>query len=170
MSSSVDSPIQAGIVPTQADTETKTVRNNSTARNDEQDVRLGTHSFPSHVDSQSDYAELRVRTAHSTHDGTNGTPPWYNEDVKRKYQVRGIKMANFTEHVFVELGNFQDVEIEAIKRQMEGKSYMHFEVASSNWAGNHTLIVRTHRPDTSEQELTEMFLHCALSALWQMNR
>ena len=79
-------------------------------------------------------------------------------------------MTNFTEHAFVELGNFQDVEIEAIKRQMEGKSYMRFEIASSNWEGNHTLIVRTHRPDTSEQELTEMFLHCALSALWQMDR
>lgn len=77
---------------------------------------------------------------------------------------------HYVEHVFTELGYFQDVECEAIKARLQGATYMHFDIRWSNWAGNCTLVVSTTRPETTEQELTEMFLHRALSELWQMSR
>lgn len=77
---------------------------------------------------------------------------------------------DYVEHVFTELGNFQVSECEAIKERLEGRSFMHFEIRWSNWAGNCTLVVGSHRPETTEQELTEMFLHCALSEIWLLTR
>lgn len=52
---------------------------------------------------------------------------------------------------------------EAIKRLMSGRTFMDFEVSYSNQAGNCTLCVSTVREDTSEAELRDMFTHCLLS-------
>lgn len=68
------------------------------------------------------------------------------------------------DYIFTELGYFTDSEIKGIAERMNGKSSMHFEVGSSNYAGNHTLIVRTDYDDT-EEEIKRFFLHVAMSEL-----
>ena len=79
-------------------------------------------------------------------------------------------MAGRTEHVFTELGYFQDAQCEAIKAHLQGETYMRFDIRWSSWAGNCTLVVATERPGTTEQELAGMFLHRALSEIWLLTR
>lgn len=68
------------------------------------------------------------------------------------------------EYIFEELGYFTKNEIEAIKKVMDGKTYMQFEVTHSNSVVNCILIVRTHE-DVTEEELKNMFLASALSEM-----
>lgn len=79
-------------------------------------------------------------------------------------------MRSYTEHVFTELGYLQDRDVEAIKARMQGRSYMHFDIRASNYAGNHTLVVSTTRPDTTEDELTGMFLFGMALTISEMHR
>lgn len=73
------------------------------------------------------------------------------------------------EYTFEELGYFSERECEAIKEQLQGYSYMNFDIAWSNCAGNCTLIVRTNYED-SEKEIKNFFLHCALGRIFQLKR
>lgn len=68
------------------------------------------------------------------------------------------------EYIFEELGYFTKNEIEAIKKVMDGKTYMQFEVTHSNSVANCILIVRTHE-DVTEEELKNIFLASALSEM-----
>lgn len=68
------------------------------------------------------------------------------------------------EYPITELGYFTKTEAEAIKKEMDGKTYMRFQVGYSNFAGNYTLIIKTDYDET-EEEIKNTFLHCCLSAL-----
>lgn len=68
------------------------------------------------------------------------------------------------EFAFTELGYFTEKAVQRIAKAMNGKTYMCFEVTSSNQAGNRTLIVRTsYSPDPDE--VKKFFLTCALAEL-----
>ena len=73
------------------------------------------------------------------------------------------------EYTFEELGYFTERECEAIKEQLQGYSYMNFDIAWSNCAGNCTLIVRTDYEDT-EKKIKNFFLHCVISTIFQLKR
>lgn len=64
-------------------------------------------------------------------------------------------------------GYFTPKDAEAIKNAINGTTYMNFCVKYSNEHGNCSLRISTSRPDTNEQELTEMFYHYALTLLAQ---
>lgn len=68
------------------------------------------------------------------------------------------------EYSFPELGYFTANSIEGIKKAMQGKTFMNFDVKASNYAGNYTLIVRTDY-EASEEEIKGMFLGVALEQL-----
>lgn len=68
------------------------------------------------------------------------------------------------EYTFEELGYFTESTMEKIKEIMDGESFMNFEVAWSNCAGNCTLIVKTDYEDT-EENIKGMFLAFALNLL-----
>ena len=68
------------------------------------------------------------------------------------------------EYTFTELGYFTANSIAGIKKAMQGRTYMNFDVKASNIAGNHVLIIRTDY-DASEEEIKGMFLNAALSEL-----
>lgn len=68
------------------------------------------------------------------------------------------------EYFFPELGYFTAKEIEQIKETMDGFSFMKFKVSSSNYAGNHTLIIKTDYEDTPEN-IKSFFLRCCLSMI-----
>ncbi|MCC8045641.1 MAG: hypothetical protein LIO60_00675 [Oscillospiraceae bacterium] len=74
-----------------------------------------------------------------------------------------------TEHIFTELGYFTESECVAIKDCLQGYSYMCFNVSWSRYAANYTLIVRTEY-ETTEDELRDFFLHCALSKLLKLRQ
>lgn len=69
---------------------------------------------------------------------------------------------------FSELGYFTEKQINAIKDELDGVSYMSFNVTYSNYAGNRTLIVSTDY-EADEEEIKNMFLHCALSAICRLS-
>ena len=69
---------------------------------------------------------------------------------------------------FSELGYFTEKQIDAIKDELDGVSYMSFNVTSSNYAGNRTLIVSTDY-EADEEEIKNMFLNCALSAICRLS-
>lgn len=62
-----------------------------------------------------------------------------------------------TEYIFTELGYFSERDCKAIKKAMDGQTFMNFEVAWSNWAGNCTLIIKTDYADT-ESNIKAMFV------------
>lgn len=75
------------------------------------------------------------------------------------------------EYIFTELGYFTEKECENIKNALDGKTYMNFSIAWSNFqhsltmcAGNCILIVRTDYDDT-EENIKRFFFHVALSEL-----
>lgn len=65
---------------------------------------------------------------------------------------------------FDDLGYFTKRDIDNIKKVMDGKTFMKFEVISSNQAGNYSLGVYTDY-DATEEEIKNMFLSVALSNL-----
>lgn len=71
------------------------------------------------------------------------------------------------EYPFPELGYFTEWEIDKIKTALDGESYMHFQIGSSNFSGNHTLIVKTDY-EADEEEIKSFFLHVALSQFSQL--
>ena len=84
--------------------------------------------------------------------------------------IRGQKMKGgfiMKQVVFNELGYFTESQIEAIKDELDMASYMSFNVSSSNCAGNRTLIVSTDY-EADEEEIKNMFLHCALSSIYRL--
>lgn len=88
----------------------------------------------------------------------------YNVHIDNKQEVKSVK-----EYTFEELGYFAERECKAIKEQLQGYSYMNFDITWSNCAGNCTLIVRTDYED-SEKEIKNFFLHCALGMIFQLKR
>lgn len=73
---------------------------------------------------------------------------------------------NITEITLPELGYFSAHAIEGLAKKLDDASYMHFQIKSSNSAGNHTLIVRVEScVEYSEEEIRNTFLHLALSML-----
>lgn len=68
------------------------------------------------------------------------------------------------EYTFAELGYFTDSQINGIKKAMQGKTFMNFDIASANNAGNRTLIVKTDY-EADEQEIKNFFLGVALDML-----
>lgn len=54
------------------------------------------------------------------------------------------------EYVLDDLGYFTKKQCEAIKKLMDGKTFMDFEVGYSTHAGNCTLIVKTDHGETWE--------------------
>ncbi len=71
---------------------------------------------------------------------------------------------------FDELGYFPDGYCEAIKAHLQGKSFYHFDISWSNCAGNCILCVSTDYEGATEDEVKEMFLHCALSELRECDK
>ena len=72
---------------------------------------------------------------------------------------------NITEVAFTELGYFSGNEIKNLAEKLNGKSYMHFQVKSGNYAGNHTLIVQVEDRDEDPEAIKNFFLGVALSEL-----
>ena len=70
------------------------------------------------------------------------------------------------EYTFEELGYFAERECQAIKDCLQGYSYMNFDIAWSNQAGNCILILRTDYDDTPEN-IKAFFLHFALGQIFQ---
>ena len=70
------------------------------------------------------------------------------------------------EYTFEELGYFAERECQAIKDCLQGYSYMNFDIAWSNQAGNCILILRTVYDDTPEN-IKAFFLHCSLGQIFQ---
>lgn len=66
------------------------------------------------------------------------------------------------EYPLNELGYFTENQCEKIKRFMDGKTYLNFEVAYSNCAGNCTLIVKTNYKE-SEEFIKSMFIYAFMS-------
>ena len=73
------------------------------------------------------------------------------------------------QYVFTELGYFDESTCKAIKEEMDGKTFMNFNVTYSNCAGNCTLIIETDYEDT-EAEIKAMFLNCALGLIFELKR
>lgn len=71
------------------------------------------------------------------------------------------------EYVFSELGYFTEKQCHAIKDVMQGETYMHFDIAWSNHAGNCTLIVRSNY-ETNPRKIQELFLHCVLGQILKL--
>lgn len=67
------------------------------------------------------------------------------------------------------MGYFTKREIEGIRKVMQGRTYMKFDVGAGNYAGNCTLIVRTDY-EASEEDVKGQFLNCALAELARMKR
>lgn len=71
------------------------------------------------------------------------------------------------EVVLEELGYFTNKQCENIKKNLEGYSYMNFEITWSSFNNlNCILIVRTEY-ETTKEELKNFFLHCALGKLYE---
>ena len=68
------------------------------------------------------------------------------------------------EYTFAELGSFTDSQISGIKKAMQGKTFMNFDIASSNNAGNRTLIVKTDY-EADGRAIKNFFLGIALDML-----
>lgn len=87
--------------------------------------------------------------------------------MKRYKTFKNLKQKELkmTEICLTDLGYFTQSRAEKIKQKLQDKSFYHFKVDYSNFAGNCTLIVRTDRAETNEQELKEMFLHCCLNEI-----
>ena len=62
------------------------------------------------------------------------------------------------EVIMNELGFLSEQDCQRIKRAMDGKSYLQFEVAWSNCAGNCTLIVRVGDESRTDNEVRRLFL------------
>lgn len=67
------------------------------------------------------------------------------------------------EYAFEELGYFTEGDCEEIKKKMQGKTYMNFDITYSNFAGNCILIIRTDYEE-EPQKIKNFFLNCALSS------
>lgn len=81
--------------------------------------------------------------------------------MKKYNMFEDLKMK---EYPFEELGYFTKIQIENIKKVMDGQTFMNFKVSSSNMAGNHILIIKTDYED-SEENIKKFFLHCAIGSL-----
>lgn len=68
------------------------------------------------------------------------------------------------QYTFTELGYFTKSTIEKIAKAMNGKTMMKFNVKSSNFAGNHTLIIETDY-DATEEEIKNFFIGAILEYL-----
>lgn len=68
------------------------------------------------------------------------------------------------EYTFEELGYFTKSACERIKEKMQGKTFMNFDIAYGNFAGNCTLIIKTDY-EAEPQEIKNFFLNCALNQL-----
>ncbi len=73
------------------------------------------------------------------------------------------------EYAFEELGYFQERECQAIKEEMQGKTYMNFDITWCNYAGNCTLVVKTDYED-KPQNIKNFFLNCSLGQIFQIKR
>lgn len=65
-------------------------------------------------------------------------------------------------------GYFLESQCLKIKEKMQGKSFLNFDIAYSNQAGNCKLIVRSKNSNYSEIELKEMFIYCCISELAEL--
>ena len=66
---------------------------------------------------------------------------------------------------FDELGFFTKRAIDNIKSVLDGKTFMDFEVISSNQAGNYSLGLVVNDSDRSDDDIMNFFLNVALSNL-----
>ncbi len=73
-------------------------------------------------------------------------------------------MKRMRDYFFTELGYFSQETCEKVKKAMEGRTYMHFEVNYSISAGNCTLIISTDYEGT-EAEIKNLFLACCLCCI-----
>jgi hypothetical protein len=60
-------------------------------------------------------------------------------------------------------GYFSTKQCEKIKERLEGKTFMKFHIEYGGVAGNNAIIVTGNAE--SDDELREMFIHCALTSL-----
>lgn len=68
------------------------------------------------------------------------------------------------EYAFTELGYFLQSECEAIRKKLQLKTFMNFDIGWSNQAGNCILIISTDY-DGTEEEIKTFFLNYALASL-----
>ena len=73
------------------------------------------------------------------------------------------------EYTFEELGYFDERECKAIKEELQGKTYMHFDITWNNCAGNCNLIIRTDY-EGEPQEIKNFFLNAALGMIFKLKR
>lgn len=62
-------------------------------------------------------------------------------------------------------GYFTEKECLKIKEKMQDKTFLHFDISYSNYAGNCKLIVRSQNTNHSKSELKKMFIYCCISEL-----
>ena len=68
---------------------------------------------------------------------------------------------------FEEIGYFTATECEKIKKIMDGRTYMRFEVIYSNCVGNCTIGCKTDY-DAPESEIRNFFLHALIGNMAMM--
>jgi len=68
------------------------------------------------------------------------------------------------EYWFTELGYFTEGVMKAVKKKMDGKTFMNFNVGWSNCAGNCVLFVKSEK-DMPEDEVKNMFLHVLIDVV-----
>ena len=68
------------------------------------------------------------------------------------------------EYWFEELGFFTEPIVKQIKKVMDRRTFMKFEVCYSNMHGNYTLGVKTN-DDATEEDIKCFFLNAALTIL-----
>lgn len=88
------------------------------------------------------------------------------------YYVKKIKTSRIKHWIeksreiwFDELGFFTKRAIDNIKSVLDGKTFMDFEVISSNQAGNYSLGLVVNDSDRSDDDIKNFFLNVALSNL-----
>ncbi len=62
-------------------------------------------------------------------------------------------------------GYFTEDQCKRLKEKLQGKTFLHFDIAYSNECGNCTLIVRTNNTNYSLAEMKEMFISYCISEL-----
>ena len=74
------------------------------------------------------------------------------------------------EIVLNELGYFSERECEAIKEEMQGKTYMNFDVDWSKQGINCTLIVKTDYEEDEQNKVKDFFISSCLRCIFQLKR
>lgn len=68
-------------------------------------------------------------------------------------------------YVFTELGYFTPAEVAALKKIMDSKTFMKFEVSSGGIGVNQTLVIQSDYDNCKLEDMKNFFLSAALTEL-----